>query len=42
LRGLVEGLAPLVGGLGHALPFLLPDVQTALPVFVLSGRNRAA
>jgi len=32
LRGLVEGLATLVGGLGHALPFLLPDVHTALPV----------
>jgi erythrin-vacuolar iron transport family protein len=32
LRGLVEGLATLVGGLGHALPFLLPDVRSALPV----------
>jgi VIT1/CCC1 family predicted Fe2+/Mn2+ transporter len=32
LRGLVEGLATLLGGLGHALPFLLPDVHTALLV----------
>jgi VIT1/CCC1 family predicted Fe2+/Mn2+ transporter len=32
LRGLIEGLATLLGGLGHALPFLLPDVRTALPV----------
>ena len=32
LRGLIEGLATLLGGLGHALPFLLPDVHTALPV----------
>jgi erythrin-vacuolar iron transport family protein len=32
LRGLVEGVATLVGGLGHALPFLLPDVHTALSV----------
>jgi erythrin-vacuolar iron transport family protein len=32
LRGLVEGLATLLGGLGHALPFLLPDVRAALPL----------
>ncbi|HEY1296435.1 MAG TPA: VIT1/CCC1 transporter family protein [Chloroflexota bacterium] len=32
LRGLVEGLATLLGGLGHALPFLLPDVHSALVV----------
>jgi hypothetical protein len=32
LRGLVEGLATLLGGLGHALPFVLPDVHTALTV----------
>jgi len=32
LRGLIEGLATLLGGLGHALPFLLPDVHTALVV----------
>ena len=31
LRGLVEGLATFAGGLGHTLPFLLPDVRTALP-----------
>jgi VIT1/CCC1 family predicted Fe2+/Mn2+ transporter len=32
LRGLVEGLATLLGGLGHALPFLLPDLHSALVV----------
>jgi erythrin-vacuolar iron transport family protein len=32
LRGLVEGVATLLGGLGHALPFLLPDIHAALPV----------
>jgi erythrin-vacuolar iron transport family protein len=32
LRGLVEGVATLLGGLGHALPFLLPDVRAALLV----------
>src|ERR687886_3081772 len=31
LRGLIEGLATCGGGLGHTLPFLLPDVRTALP-----------
>ena len=30
-RGLVEGIATFAGGLGHTLPFLLPDVRTALP-----------
>jgi VIT1/CCC1 family predicted Fe2+/Mn2+ transporter len=30
LRGLIEGLATFGGGLGHTLPFLLPDVRTAL------------
>src|SRR5437879_3492101 len=30
LRGLVEGLATFVGGVGHTLPFLIPDVQTAV------------
>jgi VIT1/CCC1 family predicted Fe2+/Mn2+ transporter len=35
LRGLVEGVATFFGGLGHALPFLLPDVHTALPVACL-------
>jgi hypothetical protein len=29
-RGIVEGLATFVGGVGHTLPFLLPDVTTAL------------
>jgi hypothetical protein len=32
LRGLIEGLATSGGGLGHTLPFLLPDVRTALRV----------
>jgi erythrin-vacuolar iron transport family protein len=31
LRGVVEGLATFVGGLCHTLPFLLPDLQRALP-----------
>src|SRR5436309_14591762 len=31
LRGVVEGLATCVGGLCHTLPFLLPDLQRALP-----------
>jgi hypothetical protein len=30
LRGLVEGGATLIGGLGHTLPFLLDDVRAAL------------
>ena len=30
LRGMVEGTATFAGGLGHTLPFLLPDVHTAL------------
>jgi|SRR5579859_1476734 len=29
LRGLVCGLMTTVGGLGHALPYLIPDFQTA-------------
>ncbi len=31
-RGLVEGGATLLGGLGHTLPFLLADVRAALAV----------
>jgi VIT1/CCC1 family predicted Fe2+/Mn2+ transporter len=31
-RGLIEGFATMVGGLGHTLPFLLSDVQSAVPV----------
>jgi len=31
-RGLVEGGATLLGGLGHTLPFLLTDVRFALSV----------
>jgi erythrin-vacuolar iron transport family protein len=30
LRGLVEGAATFAGGIGHTLPFLLPDVRIAL------------
>ena len=30
LRGGIEGTATFVGGLGHTLPFLVPDVQMAL------------
>ena len=29
-RGIVEGVATFGGGIGHSLPFLLPDVTTAL------------
>ena len=32
LRGLFEGAATFTGGIGHTLPFLLPDVRIALPV----------
>jgi erythrin-vacuolar iron transport family protein len=32
LRGLVEGAATFAGGLGHTLPFLLPDVRVALMI----------
>jgi VIT1/CCC1 family predicted Fe2+/Mn2+ transporter len=31
-RGVIEGVATMLGGLGHTLPFLLSDVQTAVPV----------
>jgi VIT1/CCC1 family predicted Fe2+/Mn2+ transporter len=31
-RGLITGGATFVGGTMHALPFLIPDVHTALPV----------
>ena len=31
-RGLITGLATFVGGFAHALPFLIPDVHTALAV----------
>jgi VIT1/CCC1 family predicted Fe2+/Mn2+ transporter len=32
MRGLIEGIATTLGGLGHTLPFLLSDVQQAVPV----------
>src|SRR6266849_9689618 len=32
LHGLIEGAATFTGGIGHTLPFLLPDVRIALPV----------
>jgi VIT1/CCC1 family predicted Fe2+/Mn2+ transporter len=31
-RGLITGAATFVGGVGHALPFLISDVSTALTV----------
>jgi VIT1/CCC1 family predicted Fe2+/Mn2+ transporter len=31
-RGLITGAATFVGGVAHALPFLIPDVHTALEV----------
>ena len=32
VRGLITGLATFVGGSAHALPFLIPNVHTALAV----------
>ena len=32
VRGLIEGVATMLGGLGHTLPFLLADVRSAVPV----------
>jgi len=32
IRGGVEGAMTFVGGLGHTLPFLIPDIGTALAV----------
>lgn len=31
-RGLITGAATFVGGSAHALPFLISDLQTALPI----------
>jgi VIT1/CCC1 family predicted Fe2+/Mn2+ transporter len=31
-RGLITGIATFIGGTAHALPFLIPDVGTALAV----------
>src|SRR5437588_12169927 len=31
VRGVIEGLATMLGGLGHTLPFLIADVQSAVP-----------
>lgn len=31
-RGLITGIATFIGGTAHALPFLIPDVHTALAV----------
>jgi erythrin-vacuolar iron transport family protein len=31
-RGLIPGVATFVGGVAHAMPFLIPDVHTALTV----------
>ena len=31
-RGLITGIATFIGGFAHALPFLIPDVHTALTV----------
>ena len=31
-RGLITGLATFVGGTAHALPFLINDINTALPI----------
>jgi erythrin-vacuolar iron transport family protein len=31
-RGMITGVATFVGGTAHALPFLIPNVQTALAV----------
>jgi rubrerythrin len=34
IRGLITGLATAVGGLGHALPFLIPEFRTATAVAI--------
>lgn len=34
IRGLITGLATAAGGLGHALPFLIPEFRTATAVAV--------
>ena len=34
LRGTVSGVMTAVGGLGHALPYLMPDFRTATVVAV--------
>jgi erythrin-vacuolar iron transport family protein len=31
-RGLITGVATFVGGTAHALPFLIDDIHTALPI----------
>jgi erythrin-vacuolar iron transport family protein len=31
-RGMITGIATFIGGFAHALPFLIPDVHTALTV----------
>jgi VIT1/CCC1 family predicted Fe2+/Mn2+ transporter len=31
-RGMITGLATFVGGIGHALPFLISDLSTALAI----------
>ncbi|WP_034384678.1 VIT family protein [Deinococcus sp. YIM 77859] len=35
LRGLITGLATVLGGMLHTLPFLLPDLRTALTLAYL-------
>jgi erythrin-vacuolar iron transport family protein len=39
LRGLITGVATFIGGTAHALPFLIDDLGTALPIAyaVVSG-----
>jgi VIT1/CCC1 family predicted Fe2+/Mn2+ transporter len=32
LRGVITGVATFVGGTAHALPFLINDLETALPI----------
>lgn len=34
-RGLASGIMTMIGGLGHALPYLIPDFQTATAIAIL-------
>ena len=34
-RGLASGIMTMIGGLGHALPYLIPDFQTATAIAIM-------
>ncbi len=41
IRGVVTGGMTAIGGLGHTLPYLIPDFRIATAVLDLRGRGRA-